>query len=159
MSLDLKHEPAAIVKQLLVDKGFAVDSAVIQTYPVKDWTVWVNNEPEGPDNVITVYDTQASSSGRDMISGHELLHRGIQFRIRSADPRAGGAEAELLRVQITTQVNRVVTTVESGQPTQSQYRIAAFSGVSGVLTLGREMPQSRRNVFTINALCAIERLS
>jgi hypothetical protein len=141
MSLPLIHSPADIVRTLLSINLFEV------------WPVYVDSEPNTPDSVITIYDTSPRPDGRSMIDGEVWLHYGIQLRIRSLDHPTGYAKATSIHDTLAEQVKRASVTLGG-----SVYLVWSVSP-KGVIRMGKDKPSTKRNIFTVNALCPITRTS
>lgn len=147
MSIILTHTPADIIRKLLVDLGLGTEPSVNQT-----WPAFSSNEPDLPDNIITVYDTAGSSDGR-VIGGATLDHYGFQVKIRSTTHDVGWTKADAIRYAMQRTVYQRDVTL-SGKT----YRISCISKIGQVLHLGKEeslAAVSKRNAFTINAQVAI----
>jgi hypothetical protein len=142
----LLHSPARICRKLLVDLGLAGDA-------VPPWPAFVANEPDAPDEAITVYDSpEGKSDGRSMIDGELWTHPAVTFRVRAASDAAGRPKAAALREAIRQVWRRQV--VVSG----TAYVIHAFTGVGQVLSLGHEQPEGKRYVFNVNSALTLWRI-
>lgn len=141
MTGSLTHSPADVVRQLLIDLGHG-------TIPSGggSWPVFVSQEPNSPDSVITVYDTTERQDGRTMVDGERQEHEGIQVRIRDPDHAGGYTKAHAIAIALDTFASPTSVTIGS-----SVYQLWAATRVSGPIALGKETPNSKRNLFTINA--------
>lgn len=140
----LSHSPAQIVANLLI--GLNAAEAITST----NWPVFSTNEPDTPDNCITVYDTTGIDEGQVAFNGELQQHYGIQFRIRAREHLVGFAKASSIRQVVTESVlNRTVTLDDV------HYNIHAITRVSTVIALGNETPNSKRKLFTVNAVVSI----
>lgn len=137
----LSHSPADVIRRLLIQLGVGVAPGS------SPWPVFITNEPDEPDNCITVYDTTGRGQGRVQITGEKDGHYGFQVRIRSSTSEVGYVKANAIAEALDRQVNRDVVTIGS-----SQYCIHAVSGRGDILPLGNESPVSERSLFTLNAL-------
>lgn len=146
LSTTLLHSPADVIGQLIIDLGLGVTF----TNPPTDWQVNVSNEPHTPDNVITTYDTSATNDGRSQIDGEKYQHYGVQVRIRSSDHTTGYVKSQAIAVAFDETVYQNTVTIDG-----SNYLVHSISRDSEVLAIGKETPESRRRVFTINALTCI----
>ena len=90
MSGALTHSPAEIIRQLIIDLGFGVNSTT------EDWSVFSYTEPNTPDNAITVYSTAGRKQGAFMVNGQTQMFSGIQVRIRGNDKRETFAKSSAL---------------------------------------------------------------
>ncbi len=156
MSVALAHSPADVVARLLVALGAGSDPEDTDSdtgRPVGAWPVSVAGEADSPDNVITCYDTAARSDGRSMIDGEQWEHHGILIRVRAKDHPTGQAKARAVRKTLDEGVLDYTITIGG-----SSYLVHSFSGTS-IMTLGKEVPSSKRSLFTINCLVTITPLA
>lgn len=153
--LQLQHEPADILAQVLINNGQVSDpSAGLADNTFNSWPVFAGMEPQVPDDCITLYTTVGRDSGRDHVTGLYLRHRGLQLRLRSSDPKIGFVKIESLRNWLEVSLVRTTATLDS-----IQYLVHAAANVSDVNALGKESPLSKRCLFTLNFLAAVERLN
>lgn len=139
---------ASISAQMLIDAGLGTAPSAAQA-----WPIYISSEPEKPDNCIVIFDTAAVDQGRYMKGGKRVERKGFQFLVRSADYETGYLKAHALAVALDESIRN--TTVTIGPTT---YDIAAFSRTSGVLHLGRDKDNSRREHFSINATASINQV-
>lgn len=111
-----------------------------------NWPIYVDQEPDVPDSVITVYGTLGRDDGRTQIDGELQEHHGIQIRVRSLD-RTGFTLITQIAVVCDKLVDQGVQVGENHYLIQSVDRTG-----NGVLSLGKEMTPTRRNLYTVNAL-------
>lgn len=139
----LDHSPADIIAQLLEDFGYT--------------SVFVGSSPDLPDEMITVFDTAQVDTGRNMTDGERWEKYGIMIRVRSTTQYAAGRLAREIAVRLDKEVYDEVVNMEflTGTDT-SQYLVHAVQRVSGPISLGHEVPSSRRFVYTINVLAGID---
>jgi hypothetical protein len=149
MSVALQHSPADVTARVLVALGLVADPETDP--PGSPWPVFVADEPDRPDNCVTVYDTTSTNDGRSMRDGENWQHRGIHVRVRAIDHPTGSAKAEAISVALAEDVYR--ETVVIGAAT---YSVHCFAAVGDPISLGKEVPESRRFLFTINATLAID---
>lgn len=133
---------------MLVDMGYGTNRSANGAWPIHS-----TNEPDLPDNCITVYDTQGVDEGRVMQGERQEKH-GIQVRIRSATHAAGFTKARAIAVAIDQDVYLESVVVDG-----HTYIVHAMSRTSDVLALGKELPTSKRTVFTINATATVRQSS
>lgn len=150
MSGLLNHSPALIVANYLVDSGLASGPG-----PGGSWPVFVNKEPDVPDECITVYDADGRLEGRTHVDGEMQEHAGIQVRVRVAPHRIveGYQKTKTILRNFDTQVLRTLVTIGS-----NTYKIQAITRQSDVIPLGDESPTSRRYVQVANALVSLTQL-
>ena len=145
-TVGLVHSPADIVAQLLIDLGLGTDPTTNGT-----WPIYVGREPTIPDNCITVYDTAGVDDGRSMIDGETWNHYGFQVRVRSVDHRTGWVKADTISSTMAMNVLRTSTTITDSDGTKTNYRIQCIARIGDTLKLGKEVPTSKRDIFTVNA--------
>lgn len=138
----LTHSPAEIVRQLLIDLSLGTNILTSTSL----WPVFATSEPDTPDNVITIYDTQGTDGGRSMIDGEFLTHYGFQVRIRSKNHIVGWIKTDMIRHYLAHSVYQKIVHVEN-----NSYLIQAIEKIGNVLAIGKETSISKRNLFTLNA--------
>ena len=151
MSGNLTHSPAQIIRDLLVDLGLGVLPSAGGL-----WPIFVTGIPDSPDSIITITDTLGTSDGRLQPTGEATEHPGFQVAIRDANHQDGWEKANAIRVALseTILLNTVSITDNVGTGT-STYTVHAVSKIGGVIVLGKELPTSKRHLFTINATVAL----
>jgi len=153
MTGTLTFSVADVVAQLLIDLGAGSDPT-----GSGDWPVVVSEEPDDPDNVITVYDTAGTNDGSSMIDGEVQEHEGVLIRIRSINHDEGNRKKDEIKIIIDQTINRDTVEISSVLGTGTdQYFVHKVTRVS-IVNLGKETPTSKRNVFTINAIVALRQV-
>jgi hypothetical protein len=143
----LRHSPALVIRQALVDLGLSTDPEF-----GNDWPAFATKEPDRPDSVITCYDTAGRDLGRTVPDqGRTELH-GVQVRVRSGAFAAGWAKANALALALDGLYR--LTVVVDGTP----YLVRHVARTTGVLSLGLDSPTTARRLFTVNALASITAL-
>jgi hypothetical protein len=142
----LDHTPSDVVRRLLIDLGQGSDGGT--------WPVYSTNEPDSPDDCITVYDTTGRDYGRDHL-GERSEHPGIQVRIRASDAYDGFKKAQAVAVAMDRVVRQTVDLDALVGTGITQYFVYEISRTGNVLPLGKEMPASERTLFTINAVVTL----
>lgn len=150
---------------LLIDSQQAILATVIQKMTGKTlkmngvsfvvnpnaWPVYYDQEPDTPDNGITVYGTLGKDDGRTQIDGELQEHHGVQIRVRSLN-KIGFSVIS----QIATMCDGLVdmgVTVATQELGTNKYIVQSVNRTgNGVLSLGKEMTPTRRNLYTLNAL-------
>lgn len=141
----LRHSPARIIHQLLLDLELVTDPEDGDA-----WPGFYRTEPDTPDDLVTVFNTLGRQDGRSNIDGYVFEHKGFQVKVRS-----GGNLAEDLAYdkasEIADALDRLVVraevTIES-----SIYYIQCISRTGDIMSLGLEPATGRRHAFTINAV-------
>lgn len=148
--MNLLNSPATILQYLLVSLG-------IGTLPASRgaWPISVSQEPNEPDNTVTLFDTAGQSDGRVMVGGEVQDHYGINARIRSIDYPTGWRQANSLRVCWGETIYR--NTVAVGD---NSYLVQAVTHIGQIISVGKDMPRSNRSFFTLNSMMVVtEQLS
>lgn len=156
MSIVLTNNPPSrVVARLLV-----VESLASLPDSGRAWPAYIANEPEQPDNVITVSDTSGIITGRTSIDGEVQEHYGIMIRVRSVDYPTGYTKINAIKKALD-ELNNLAQAVATGDHLyeltigSSNYLIHCASRRSGVLHLGQIQDSSKRHLFTINYVVTI----
>ena len=155
MSGTLTHSPADVVRNLLIDLGLG-------TAPADGgaWPVYVAQEPNSPDSVITVYDTSGILDGRFMVSGEVQENHGFQVRVRCANTWRGYEKAQEIAVALDESTSLKTVSVGDDAGTGDQtYTVYAVSRKGGVISLGKDTPRTKLNLFTINAVVSLRQIA
>lgn len=145
---DLAHSPADILRHVLIDLG-------IGTLPTDGgaWPIATASEPGTPDAVITTYDTQGRSDGRSMIDGEGWQHYGVQVRVRAATHIVAYPKAKQVEVAVDQSIYDHYIAIDG-----TTYLVHSVSRTSGVISIGKDTPNSKRTLFTINCLVSVHSL-
>ncbi len=149
MPQTLTYSPAQVIARLLIDLGLGSDPETAGAWPVSS-----SGEPAAPDNCITVYNTQGTDGGRAMVTGELLGNYGFQVRVRAKDTETGWTKADAIQTALAESVYQ--ETVHVGART---YLVHAVSRIGDVFEIGKEVPTSKRSVFTINATVTLEEVN
>ena len=151
MSSTLTHSPAQIIRELLVQLELGVLPS-----DGGSWPIYVSSIPDSPDNVITIIDTLGFSDGRIQTDGEAVEHPGFQVTVRAANHQTGWEKANDIRVVLSeTVLHNTVSILDNVGTGESIYTVHAVSKIGGIIALGKELPTSKRNLFTINAVVAL----
>lgn len=144
----LTTSPADVLRRLLIVLGHGADP------PATPWPVFVGREPDTPDSVITIRNTSGRNLGKTMPDGERQELHGVSVRVRSASYAAGYTKARQIAVALDEDIDQEV--VAAGSPSRN-YRVHAVHRTGDVNDLGPE-EQTRRSVFTLNALMSVREL-
>ncbi len=145
----MNHSPADVTAQLLIELGLATDPTAGGA-----WPVFVNGEPDAPDDCLTVYDEGGQDDG-GLMAGELQAHYGVQVRCRTRSQALGWIKLEAIRDALgRLDANQTVAMVE-GTPTS--YLVRCYAGIGQALVLGRDGSSSRR-LLTLNALASLDQL-
>lgn len=141
----LNHSPADIVRYLLVDlaRGSLPEDET-------SWPIFVSQEADSPDSCITLYDTSGILEGRAQVSGEIQEHYGLQIRVRAAAANVAYAKISEINAWIDESVRNNLVTIDS-----NQYLVYAITRKGGILSLGKELSASKRNLYTVNAIVSL----
>ena len=141
----LSHSPADIVRYLLIAlaRGSLPEDEAA-------WPIYVSQEPDTPDSCITVYDTSGILEGRAQVSGEIQEHYGIQIKVRAASTTVAYAKISEVNNWIDESVRNNLVIIDS-----SQYLVYAITRKGGILSLGKELSASKRNLYTVNAIVSL----
>ncbi len=148
MSGSLAHSPAQIVARLLIDLGLGTAPAASGS-----WPVYYSNEPSGPDNCVTVYDTVGRIEAMSQTDGEVQEYHGFQVRVRSATQALGYARARAIAVALDQGVDKKLVAIST-----SAYLVYSVIRTGDLSGLGTESPTSQRRLFTINAVAALRQI-
>jgi hypothetical protein len=140
----LVHTHANIIRQLLTDAGLGILPSVSG-----DWPVTHSNEADRPDNFLTVRGTTGQSDGRSMIDGELFEHRGWQIRVRSTNEDVGHTKANAIRQYLSGVLNQLVN-IDG-----TQYVVQCFSRIGTILYIGKDTPNGKRTIHTLNGLITV----
>jgi hypothetical protein len=143
----LLASPADVIAALLVDLGVGGDAAAD---PLPGWPAYVGSEPSGPDECLTLYDVAGRDFGRSMVTGDRCEHHGFQLRVRARTHAAGYAKARAAAVAFDRDVFRRAVALGG-----RAYCVHSVTRTSDVLALGKEVPATKRSLFTVNGTAYI----
>ena len=152
MSGAFSDPPALVVSQLVIDLGLGTDPDTDDV-----WPVYHSKMPDGPgvpNNAITVYETTPRLQGRIMFDGETQENHGIQVRVRADGAVTGQGKARAIQRAFDVDVSR--TTVIVGA---NEYLVHCINRLGGILPLGTETPEGRRELFTLNVLAVMRQTS
>lgn len=144
----MNHSAADVLCQALVDNAVLI-------YPDESTTAWqcfVDGMPSMPDEVAVLIDEDGHDDGRSMLDGELFYHYGVQMILRGREHRSGYRKAEAVR-QALASIYRQTVVVES-----EAYRVHCVAHIGQVLCLGKDTPNSKRSMFSLNmsvAYCSL----
>jgi len=150
----LVHSPAAIIRELIDNLRLGVvpseDDTTIDDW---EWPVFVSQEPDRPDNCVTVYTTEIIHQGRHHTDGSLALRRGVQVRVRATDDQQVFEKIEEIAVAFDEDVLIKRITIS-----QNSYSIHAITRTSGPIALGKQ-PGTKRDIYTLNVTFSVRLLT
>lgn len=145
----LTHSPADILRYIIVAHGWGILPPGSSN---PDWSVFVDKEPDRPDNCITLYNTSAKYNGR-VHSGEVQEQHGIQVRVRSALSNEGYTRARGVAIELDEQLS-----IESITIGGSTYSVKSFNRRTDVKPLGTDaQTPTKRFVHTFDGLLVVRR--
>lgn len=145
MSGPLEHSPADVVRYLMRDLGLGVLPS-----SGGPWPVFVGNEPDNPDNCLTLYDTAPTLGGRIQATGEYVEKHGIQIRLRAKNHVDGYQKSREITEALDTLAYRDTVTING-----ASYLVHALHRTSGIIEVGFDSPVSKRLLFTVNYLVTL----
>lgn len=141
---------ADIVRYSLIEHGMGSDPhfTPIESTP---WPIYVSQQPNEPDNVITVYNTAGITEGRIHINGMVPEQFGIQIRVRSVDYPTGLDKISDIVKTLDEEVYREI--VKFGE-TLVVFHAATRRG--SIFPLGRDQTDGDREAFTVNYTISLD---
>lgn len=147
----LTYSPADVIEQLLIDLSLGTDPGPPL---VGDWPVYADVEPNNPDNCITCFDTVGVSHGRTMFDGRMQGMYGIQIRVRAKSKPVGWLKANAIAIAMSESVYQKIVHVSS-----NSYLIHSVTQVNFLESKGKDVPNTKRDLFFINCLVHIEEIA
>ncbi len=137
------YSASDVLVELLVQAGQL--ARITSGQPVGDlWPGYAGLEPDKPDNVVTLYDTDASNSCRSYLSLVTDGPSGIQVRVRGTTHRVAFSKATEISNYLASVVRRGVSIGDK------YYLVNGCTNIENVIALGKESPSSQRLVFVFN---------
>lgn len=147
MSGLLDHSPADITRYQLIAGSQG-------TLPTNNstWPIFVGNEPDTPDDCITVYDVTGEAEGITQIDGEVQERYSIQIRVRSAIHTTNYIKCQSIQNYLDKSIKRTTLTISS-----SDYLIHDYIRRQPILRLGKDTPNSKRELFVLNYLLKVDK--
>lgn len=145
----LTHPPADITRYLLISLGEGVLPSAGGS-----WPVYAAQTPNSPDNMVVVLGTSNTHQGRTHYDGEVQERHGVQILVRCITYPVGSTKANAIGIALDQDVYDTAIVIGS-----STYNVHAFSRTSGPIDLGKETPDSKRDLFSINATVSLRQTS
>ena len=140
----MTHSPADVLRKMLTTLSHGTMPSAAGSWPIS-----VSQEPDAPDDDMTLYDEVGRKDGRSMVSGEVYEHHGVQLQLRAAKFTEGHTKVSGVVEALDQDVESVGVTIDS-----STYVVYAVSRPGTINYLGHE-PESRRHIWTVNLLASI----
>lgn len=150
MSGRIPDLPSDIVAAIIVNRGWGSSGDLS---PLQSWPVFVEDEQNDPDNCITVYTVGSNGSGRVM-QGETIEQQTFQVRVRSQNPSDGWSKLNEIADGFDKQVYYMSITIGG-----NNYLVHSINRRGGIISLGKEYPESLRSLFTLNAQISVRLVS
>lgn len=160
IGIHLYHAPGEVVRALLIQLGVGSDGI---TY--LDWPIFIDEEPDKPDNCITIEEIQGKLDGVHQPTGETIEHYGFHISIRCVRTTTGTAsqipgyriarnKVDQVCVQLSQNVAQLILTLDN-----IQYLISGCLQLSSADPLGKARNNSGRYRFTVDYQITIVQLT
>ena len=140
--------PASILAAYIISKETMSNPA-----DNSDWPLYVSYLPDGVnDNAGAIYNTQGIKDGR-LMEGQVIEHYGLQIKIRSDIHNTAWDKIEDISNDLDL-INREEITVDF-----IDYLIHSVDRIGSIITLGTEPGTKKRQLFTLNFLVTLYRIT
>lgn len=111
------------------------------------WPIYVDQEPDFPDNCITIYETSGINEGKLMPTGEDVEHPGLQIQVRceASQPPVGRKKTREIKSSLDQLTSPYSLSFEG-----ISYTIYSFNPQGSIIPLGRDMTNKNRFLWTIN---------
>ena len=147
MSGLLNHSPAEITQRQLVSGSFGTLPSASST-----WPIFLQNEQDSPDSCITIYDTLGETEGTIQIDGKVVERYSIQIRLRSGLYETAYTKAQAIQQYLDKTIKQTSITIGS-----DTYLITDYIRRQPILRIGKDIPQSKREILVINYLLKVNK--
>lgn len=142
----MKHPASHVLRHWLVVKGHI--NLPVGT-PPPEWSSFLSSMADAPDNAAALYDTPGLKDGRLHKTGENIIHHGVQIKIRSATYIKGWRKIYDIAQAFETLKNEQLLLEDTN------YKIQAVSQAGTILALGVEEGTKRRDLFTLNVIVTL----
>ncbi len=139
------HSTADVIRWALINNLLGTDPA-----DAGSWPIHVNVLPDDPSNVIVVNDTVGKIEAYIQTNGEVVDYPGIQVIVRSDTEQVGLTKIYSIANEIDTIFKNSTLTISG-----STYTIHTITRTTNILALGYENPQTKRNLFSTNAIVCL----
>jgi hypothetical protein len=154
---------------LLLQQAGAPSNTLLVSDPTKPvasnpWPIGADTESDVTDDLVTIYDTQGVNEGRTTPNCQRQEHPGVQVRVRSTTPLAGFKKAQQIGVALD-QVGYPEGSAWTPQRTvtipgsTATYRVFAVTRNTNIINAGKNVPNTKHSIFTINAILVLKQLT
>lgn len=138
------HGQQDIARKVLTVAGVGVHPDTNQPY---SWPIYVDQEPDAPDNCLTLYETAGITDGKLGPTGEDTEHHGLQIQVRceASRPYVGRKKARAVKSTLDQLASPYDLTFEG-----ISYTIYSFNPQGSIIPLGRDMTNKNRFLWTLN---------
>jgi hypothetical protein len=138
------HTPASLLYQWLINNELAGDPEITSEL----WPVYINFQPDKPDNLIVVTDSGGRIDGRGHNSKKSYKHPAVQLLVRARRDKEPEAYEKIFELdeKLDELVRETVVRDED-----FAYQIKSVSKTTPITALGRSQ-ESDRPSFSVNLL-------
>lgn len=153
----LFDSPGHVVGKLLRDLSLGVAGGGGSVQP---WQVFVDDQADQPDRVITVYNTSGRFDAYTQPDKERVGPEGVQLRIRAerGSPAWDKVNEIALAFDNDVEHNTVIIPADQYSPSPRSYHVASVSRQGMIVNQGFD-GESKRRVFTFNALVYVRQIS
>jgi hypothetical protein len=148
MAGPLLHSPACILQAILVARGLGASP------PNLIWPIYIDSQPDLPDNLISVLNEIGKDYGRVQINGERLEHHGVTVSVRAGLSPLGYSKARQIAIVLDSSIYFDEVSIES-----SSYLVYAVTRTSDVVYRGKESETSKRGIHSMTAVLALKQLT
>ncbi len=147
----LLNTPAVVLASYIIDQAIG---SMTDPDNGSAWPLYTSFMPDtgANTNCGAMYDTPGFKDGR-LMEGAVIQHYGIQLKIRSDTHVAGYNKADAVAVALDAIANATITIGAN------EYQIYNVSRASPVISLGAEPGTKGRQLFTVNFLVSLKRIT
>jgi hypothetical protein len=138
------HSTAQIIQKMLVDMGHGTLPTSRGAWPIARY-----KEMDRPDNVLTIYNTSGRDYGRRHRDGKRSQTKGFQVRVRSEDQDDGYIKLQTIQLAMDAVHMRQVNVEDSS------YVVQTITTTGPPLSIGEDVPKSKRSIHTLNGLALV----
>ena len=145
----LDHSPADVLRYMMIDMGMGVLPSAGGTWPIYEGVT-----PGTPDALISTHNTTDIHQGREMVFGEVQGRHGVQILVRAATDVITFAKTNDIVIAFDEQTYDEPVIIGS-----STYVIHSISRSSGPIHLGKEVPDTKRDLYTLNVTISVRQTS
>ncbi len=164
----LPHSPQRIIAAYFVGIDLASDPDVSPLdpngFPSDPWPIYSSREPDRPDEIIRIIGTVGRSFGYTQPDSERQEMNGIQIMVRSTDDNLAWTRLQHLALSLDN-INQLMIrlplptdsplTTGTGTDGSILYQVHSVYRTTEPTFIGRDTPQGKRVLYSVNALASI----